>query len=289
MPVQLTGFDPETDFLIRPWIRENYKKNNNNDIINDGELIVGSGITVPKNKKLVFYNTECEIVARLDKTGTGLDYAVYANMNTIRNMMKNARALGFHAFDNVNADQSVSSVLVRVKDGYNIESVTDDINLHVRRVEATRSKNMIAGIAGGLSGVSRVIGILIGAIWILSIGILAAASGMIVRERTREFGVLRVIGASSGMIAGLILTESALINFIGGALGVLITALCVTPFSTLIRESLALPYLMPGTVWILILLMISILLTVIAGALPAAFFALKLNRGETALLLRENA
>ena len=69
--VQIIGFEPETDFSIQPWIRESYSKD-----LGDGDIIVGSSITVPKNHILRFYNQECIVVASLASTGTGLVTAV---------------------------------------------------------------------------------------------------------------------------------------------------------------------------------------------------------------------
>ncbi len=43
-----------------------------------------------------------------------------------------------------------------------------------------------------------------------------------VAERTREFGLLRALGAGRGQIAGLVLAESALMGLLGAALGVLL-------------------------------------------------------------------
>ena len=86
IPVQIIGFEPETDFLIQPWISRSYS-----GTVGDGDVIVGSDISVPLNHQLRFYDTDCNVVAQLDRTGTGLDTAVYANMNTIKQMMKSTK------------------------------------------------------------------------------------------------------------------------------------------------------------------------------------------------------
>ena len=165
--VQLIGFDPELDFTVQPWVRDSYGQ-----ALGDGDIIIGSDLTLPTDGMLQFYNTPCRVVGQLDKTGTGLDTAVYANMTTIRTMMQNAEALGFHYFDNADPASAVSSVLIRVADGYDAAAVTADINVHVRHVEAAQTTNMLTGIASGLSSVSRVIGILTGMIWVLALVIL---------------------------------------------------------------------------------------------------------------------
>lgn len=69
--VQMIGFDPETDFSIRPWIRESYKGE-----ITDGDLVVGADINVPADRTLKFYGQVYRVAARLERTGTGLDNAV---------------------------------------------------------------------------------------------------------------------------------------------------------------------------------------------------------------------
>lgn len=282
--VQIIGFDPETDFSIRPWIRESFTGN-----IGDNDLIVGSNISVPASRKLTFYNTECSVVAQLDQTGTGLDSAIYANMATIKEMMKNAQALGFNYFDGVNADNAVSSVMIKVKDGYSIEDVTGDINIHVRRVEATQAKTMVSGIAGGLSSVSGIIGALIVMVWILAVAILMIVFTMITNERTKEFMVLRVMGASQKMLTGLIRTESAVITGIGAVAGTALACVVVFPFSGVIRSELGLPYLLPGAPVIIAIALGAIAASVLAGFITSFITGKRISARETGLALREGA
>lgn len=281
--VQLIGFEPETDFSIQPWIRENYSGS-----IGDGDIIVGSRIAIPTNYKLKFYNTECRVVAQLEETGTGLDSAVYANQNTIRLMMENAQALGFQNFKNIKADQVISSIMIKVKDGYSIEDVTNDINLHVRRIKAAPAKSMISGIAGGLANVSQMIGGLVAMIWLLAMVILIVVFAMIANERTKEFAVLRVIGASQRFLFRLMTLESVMIGLTGAAAGTALAALVVFPFSGLIRGQLALPYLLPGLGKILSLLLAAIVFSVLAGWLAALFSSGKILRQEPGLVLRDS-
>ena len=281
--VQIIGFDPETDFSIQPWIRESYGGK-----VNDGDLIVGSSIEIPANHKLVFYNNSYNVVAQLDETGTGLDTAVYANMNTIREMLESSTKQGFRYYDG-DPERAISSVMIRVADGYGIEDVTNDINVHVRKVEATQAKSMVSSIALGLTNVSRVITALVVAIWVLALAILMVAFAMIANERTKEFAVLRVIGASEAMLKRLLRTESVLVSGAGALCGVTLAALLVFPFSGFIKQSLDLPYLLPNAGVIAALLVGSVLLSLLSGVLTAGLSARRLTKSEMGLILREDA
>lgn len=282
--VQIIGFDPELDFTVQPWIKQTYASK-----LGDGDIIVGSDLTVPKNETLTFYNTDCRVVAQLDKTGTGLDTAVYANMNTISTMIENAKALGFHTFDDVDPDGAVSSVMIKVADGYDVEAVTGDINIHVRHIQAAQTTSMLSGIAGGLANVSRIVGILTVMIWVLAVVILVIAFAMISHERAKEFAVLRVMGASRRMVSRLLLTESALVSLIGAGIGLVVAALVVFPFGNLIRAKLELPYLLPGAGTLIGLAAGALVLSVLVGALTSAVSAYKISRSDAGLSLREGA
>lgn len=101
----------------------------------------------------------------------------------------------------------------------------------------------------------------------IMIGIITYIS---VLERTKEIGVLRSVGASKKDIKRVFTAESLIIGFASGALGILITLLLCVPINLILKAftgigSLAsLPF---GGGAILIL--ISMLLTFVAGLLPA--------------------
>ena len=280
--VQLIGFDPEKDFTVQPWIRERYS-----GTLGKGDLIVGSELTVPKDRKLTFYNTTCTVVAQLDQTGTGLDTAVYANMDTIREMITHAKELQFHSFDAVDPDRAVSSVMIRVKEGYDVEKVADDINIHVRHIEAARPVNMISGISAGLTGVAGTIRILMILIWLLAAVVLSIAFLMIAHERAKEFAVLQVMGASRKMVSRQLLTESAWVSALGAVLGLAAAALIVLPFGKVLGNRLELPYLLPGPGTTALLAAGSFLLAVATGALTSAIASYRLSRQDVAVALRE--
>ncbi|MBR1456732.1 MAG: FtsX-like permease family protein [Oscillospiraceae bacterium] len=282
--LQLIGFDPETDFTIQPWIQESYS-----GTVGYGDVIVGNHVSLPLNHSLTFYNQELRVVAQLDETGTGLDNAVYASMDTVRDVIKNAESLGFRYLGKVSADKAISSVMVKVADGYSTEAVMNDINVHVRKVEATQSKSMISSIAAGLSNVSRIITLLTVMIWILAIVILAVVFVLIANERKKEFAILRIVGASRQMLSRMLLTESALISAVGSVLGVGLAALVAFPFTDLIRTRLNLPYLLPDAGTVAALVLGALLASVLAGSLSSAVSARKLSRNDAGLVLREGA
>ena len=282
--VQIIGFDPDTDFSVLPWVNRKYGGS-----IGDGDIVVGSEISVTTSGKLKFYNVECNVVATLERTGTGLDTAVYANMNTIKQMAKSAKELGFTFLDGVNVDKSVSAIMIKVKSGYDAESVAAQINIAVTGIRSGSSTSYVSGVAGGLDNVSGIIGALSVMIWVLSVVILGVSLFAICNERGKEFAVLRAMGASKKSLYKLIIVEISMLSAVGAAVGVILSGAFILPFGAIIRRSLQMPYLVPEWWQLALFAVAAVVISVLTGVIASLFSVKILSKNDAGLMLREDA
>ena len=279
--IQVIGIDPEKDFTVQPWIARSLTR-----ALGDMDVAVGCKVEAGMGEIIRIYEQRCKVVARLEATGTGLDTAVYCNMNTMNQLLKAAEEKGVsHKIES--GDDVISAVYIKVKDGYDVDTVNSQLNSRVRKATAVRARSMITGVSDSLAGVSRTVTILIFAVWALAFVILLLAFAMIIRERSREFAVLRLLGASRGMLSRTVLQESALCGLLGGVTGVGLSALLLFPFAQLIESALQLPYLMPDVKNIVWLGMGTVLLSVIVAALSSVIAAYRLSRVDPGSALRE--
>jgi putative ABC transport system permease protein len=279
--VQIIGYDPASDFTIGPWLKDNY-----NETISDYEIIVGNQLNAFTGDTLRFFDVTCTVVAKLDETGSYLDTAVYANMNTIKAMIDGAKNNGMHTFDNVDSNNLVSSILINVADGYSVDEVMNDINIHIRKVEAVRTQNMISNVSDGLANISGIVTVLVGAIWILTLIILILVFTMIGNERKKEFAILRGMGASRKELSLIMTRESFYVSILGSVIGALLGAVTIILFANFVRSSLSLPFLTSGVLGIICLFFVSVAVSVITGIFASLGCVRKVSKVDTALILR---
>lgn len=108
----------------------------------------------------------------------------------------------------------------------------------------------------------------------IMIGVITLIS---VQERTKEIGILRALGASKKNVSSMFNAETVIIGFTSGLLGVLITYLLLIPINIIIHTLTGLNNL-TGVLPIItavILIVISVLLTLIAGIIPSRSAAKK--------------
>ena len=128
-----------------------------------------------------------------------------------------------------------------------------------------------------MSGVSNIIDIisyvLMGFVSIslvvssIMIGIITYIS---VLERTKEIGILRSIGASKKDISRVFNAETLIIGASAGLLGIILTLLLNIPINLIIENLAGVSHIAKlPLIGAIILVIISILLTVIAGLIPA--------------------
>ena len=98
-----------------------------------------------------------------------------------------------------------------------------------------------------------------------------------VLERTKEIGILRSIGASKKDISRVFNAETLVVGFASGFLGIGITLLLIIPINAIIQTltgisslSAILPLTAGG-----VLIIISMLLTFVAGLIPSRIAAKK--------------
>jgi len=279
--IQVIGIDPDRDFTVQPWIARSLSRG-----LGDMEVAVGCRVEADVGEILRVYDQRCKVVAQLEATGTGLDTAVYCNMDTMNALLAAAEEKGVsHKIES--GDQVVSAVYVKVKDGWDIGEVNSRLNGHLRKVTAVRTRSMITGVSDSLAGISRTVTVLIAAVWVLALIILLLSFVLMIRERAREFAVLRLAGASRGMLSRMVLTESALCGLAGGLLGTGLAALMLFPFAGFIESALKLPYLMPAAGKILLLAAGTVLLAAAAAALSSMAAAYRLSRIDPGTALRE--
>ncbi len=281
--VQIIGIDPDVDFTVKPWIEERYSRQ-----LGDMEVAVGCNVTAGVGETLKIYEQYTHVVAKLAETGTGLDTAVYCNMDTMKKLLAAAEAKGVSHKISSGSDV-ISAVYVKVKDGADVGRVNSWLNGHIRKVTAVRARSMFTDVSDSLSGIARAARALIGAVWALALVVLLVAFAMMIHERRREFAVLRLLGVSRRGLRGEILAETALCGLAGALVGVGVAALGVFPFTTLIETRLGLPYLMPAAGTLLALAGGTVLATLAVGLLAGAWAAARLSSVDPGTTLREGA
>lgn len=107
----------------------------------------------------------------------------------------------------------------------------------------------------------------------IMIGIITYIS---VLERTKEIGILRAIGASKKDISRVFNAETFIVGLVAGVLGIGITILLCIPINIIIKAVAGISGVASlPIVGGIVLVIISMLLTVIAGLIPSKFAAKK--------------
>ena len=146
----------------------------------------------------------------------------------------------------------------------NIISYTDTIGTMLSGVQSVI--NMISYVLMGFVSVSLVVSsIMIGIITYIS-----------VLERIKEIGILRAMGASKRDIRNVFNAETFIIGLTSGVLGILITVLLNIPISMIIQNLTDVANI-ASLPWQggLILIAINLILTIIAGLIPASIASRK--------------
>ena len=282
VPVQFIGFEPDTDFTVQPWIEEVYAGR-----VNDGALIVGSDINVENGVSLQFFDKEYPVAAKLEETGTGLDQAVFANMNTLKDLFSAAKEKGLSFTENVAPETSVSSVMVKIKAGYDADEVIHNIRVKTDGLQIVKTKSMLSGIAETLGAFTWFIYIFQAMLLLLALIVLSVVFSITVNERKKEFSVIRALGGTKRFVMAVIFKESLGISISGGIAGVLTAAIVLFPFNTYIADSIGLPYLNPNISVIILILALSLIISFASGPIAAIRFAVRINKAEAYLTMRE--
>lgn len=282
--VQIIGFNPQTDFVITPWIGSQF-----DGVLEDGQIIAGASINVSGNNTVKLYGHEFPVAAQLANTGTSLDNSVFVNMNTVPDVVAYSAKVGHPAIPQEYADKAVSAILIKVKDGYSAQQVASNIT------KATGLKGLGYVYPGGITATTKnnltvIVGyvtIFVAVFWIMGLIVLLAVFASAMNERKREFAAYRIMGATRSTLVGIIIRESVMIGALGGAIGVALASLAIFPFSTLIGRQLQLPYLQSGVWNVMLLIAVSFVFAVITGVIASIATAVKLSAPETYLTLRE--
>lgn len=282
MPVQIIGFDPQTDFAVQPWIARTY-----GGALERGQVVVGCNISGGVGSGIQFYGVGCEIASKLEETGTKLDNAVFARSDTVQDLIAAAIDLGFPPDSHEDASTMISTIQVKVADGYDPEAVAGDINLHVRGLKAVTAKTMTSALADSVAGISRVVRALTAVLWVVAVIVLVATFVVVNRHRAREFAVLRAIGASQSALARVVVKEAAVVSLAGALVGIAAASAIVFAFNGALESALGVPFLMPPASSLVLFCILTFAVALIIGPAAAAISAKRLSSVDAGQVLRE--
>ncbi|MBU4439884.1 MAG: FtsX-like permease family protein [Acetobacterium sp.] len=279
--LQLIAFDPQTDFVIQPWL--------NNQIHNDlpaGSVVVGSSVTKQVGDDITFYGIKFKVAGVMERTGMGYDNTVFLTFDdaekilTSPNIVKNQ--------DLTQVDNIISTVVVDVGNN-KLSTVSRDIEdaLRGNNVSVFTTESMTHSIADSIENFK------VFETFTKFVSFLSAAAALIIlfcitiNERKKEFGILLSIGIRRQQIFQIIVTEAIIITVIGTILGIVVASIIVFPFNIAISQKLGLPYLLPEIGEIVGLIFKILAISLSMGIVSATFATKRLLACDGSELVKE--
>jgi ABC-type antimicrobial peptide transport system permease subunit len=184
-------------------------------------------------QKIVYKEYETRAIGVLENPDDDSAYCIYMNITTLEDIVKeikkvrkeNTFSTGTKTYDqalvyvtDINDSAKISEALR--EDGFHTSSPSDWLE------SMKETAKMIQGILGGIGGIS----LLVAALGITNTMIMS------IYERTKEIGVMKVIGANLRDIRKMFLLEAGLIGFIGGVVGLVFSLIVSLLMNTVLRD-----------------------------------------------------
>ena len=157
----------------------------------------------------------------------------------------------------------------------NVADAIDDYNSGVSEDDEIKYTDFVgllmSSITGIISGISYLLIAFVGISLVVSSIMIGIITYISVLERTREIGILRAIGASKHDVSTVFNAETLLVGLAAGLIGIGVSVLLTIPINLIIHHLTSLDTLrahVPVT-GAIILIVISMALTLIAGLIPA--------------------
>ncbi len=192
--------------------------------------------------------------------GSELTAEEYANKLTELGVADTENPVSINIYANSLDDKKAIEAFIS---GYNSETgnsvkYTDDLGTMMSYVDSLTST--VTGVLVGFAAISLVVSSIMIAIIIYTSVI----------ERKKEIGVLRSIGARKKDISRVFISESAMIGFAAGVMGVLIAAVLFMPINLIMQNYLHVGGLLKIEWWhVVMMICISVILAVLAGFIPS--------------------
>lgn len=273
---QLIAYDPETDFIIKPWLEKDGLTS-----LKAGEVYIGSKIVPPTEDGIKFFDEEYKIIGQLEETNTSYDTCVFMTVETAQKIMDSE---GWKAIfgEAKQAAENVSSYMIRVEEGADAKAISRAINYSIEGapIAAYTTNGIFDGVMNSVESMTSYSTVLMVLMLILVITALISVFTITMNERTSEFGILASLGVGSSKLAKIVLTEGTLIGLAGGLLGAGLAAVGLKIFATPIMLKLEIPQLNTSISYLASLSLKCILLSVIVSLVASLYSAWKVSKTE---------
>ena len=228
--------------------------------------------------------TNAELAAMLDQTEISTEnYGVVFEKYTPEQISKstyedNLKLLGV-------ADKSdPSAIRIYARSFEDKDSISDAIeryNKGAKDADVIHYTDFVAllmsSITGIISGISYLLIAFVGISLVVSSIMIGIITYISVLERTREIGILRAIGASKHNVKTVFNAETLLVGLAAGLIGIGVSVLLTLPINAVIHSVTTLDDFRAHVpvVGAVVLVLISMILTLIAGLIPAGVAARK--------------
>ena len=272
-PVQIIAIDPERDFTISAWLRENPGITLGKD-----DMIIGTNINQDIGKDLMFYGHTFYVVGQLEQTGMGIDNSVFIRFEDAYVMAEESEEKAVKKL--TIPEGMVSLVLLRVDPGSSSERVAAEIERQVPGTKTILPDGLLNAVSGQLGAVTRLLYGSTIAVAVVSIPLLGLLTAMVANERRREVSILRALGAKHSFVAGLMLAESFSLAMIGGVLGIGVAVGILVAYQDLISITLSIPFLIPSLLTILAQACDALILLVGIAGVSSLYPVYRITRSE---------
>ena len=279
-PVQMIAIDPENDFTIATWLKQNPGVKLGKD-----DMIIGSAIIQRVGNDLFFYGHTFHVVGILEQTGMGVDNSVFVRFEDAHVMADESELKAVKKL--TIPPGMVSAVLVKVDPGISPAVVASEIQDRVPGTKTITPNGLLNTVSGQLGAVRRLLNGAILAVTIVSIPLLGFISAMVAHERRKDVAILQALGATKAFVIRLMLAESFSIAIFGGLIGIMAAAVILVFFQDFIATSLKIPFLIPSPFAILVNGGTALFLCAGIGGIASLYPAVLINRSEPYETIRE--
>lgn len=246
--LQLIAFDRSSDFVVTPWLSENGIGR-----IADNEIILGCNMKKRVGDTVSYYGRRFSVAGVLRETGMGYDNCAFISYGAAYAIANDPDYAGILPFGK--NQKVISMVLVKLMKGQSIPAVKESIlnRYGDSNIAVYSASDLVRRFADSLDrfavygNIFRLLFLLLDAISLYGI------YSITVHLRKAEFGVFLSFGTGRRTILLILIAELLLLIAAATLLGAGLVCLFVIPFHEAFKKALSIPYLMPGSMDMLVI------------------------------------